>query len=171
MVSLSLSLHAPSLNLLCICSYCSPSSRSRKIRCDSTRPVCYNCVRRSNVCEYDTVPKRRGPDKRPGTRQRSCKKKPPPSDAALAHQSSASTGKRKRNIAADAIIPPAVKDKESIAANTRKRQRTQQQQADQTSMSAGSSSPVDLRGNVLDESRVSIIVLLHLCSVALNIAY
>jgi Fungal Zn(2)-Cys(6) binuclear cluster domain len=51
-------------------------SRGRKIRCDSTRPVCNNCVRRSNVCEYDAVPKRRGPDKRPGTRQRSCKKRP-----------------------------------------------------------------------------------------------
>jgi len=51
-------------------------SRSRKIRCDSTRPVCNNCVRRSNECEYDLVPKRRGPDKRPGTRQRSCKKRP-----------------------------------------------------------------------------------------------
>ncbi|KAF8149340.1 hypothetical protein B0H34DRAFT_733344 [Crassisporium funariophilum] len=50
--------------------------RSRKIRCDSTRPVCNNCVRRSNECEYDLVPKRRGPDKRPGTRQRSCKKRP-----------------------------------------------------------------------------------------------
>ncbi|KDR67042.1 hypothetical protein GALMADRAFT_1133694 [Galerina marginata CBS 339.88] len=50
--------------------------RSRKIRCDSTRPVCNNCHRRSNDCEYDLVPKRRGPDKRPGTRQRSCKKRP-----------------------------------------------------------------------------------------------
>lgn len=38
--------------------------------------MCNNCVRRSNVCEYDAVPKRRGPDKRPGTRQRSCKKRP-----------------------------------------------------------------------------------------------
>ena len=28
------------------------------------------------MCEYDAVPKRRGPDKRPGTRQRSCKKRP-----------------------------------------------------------------------------------------------
>ena len=51
-------------------------SRSRKIRCDSTRPICNNCTRRSNECEYDLVPKRRGPDKRPGTRQRSCKKRP-----------------------------------------------------------------------------------------------
>ncbi|KAF9258649.1 hypothetical protein L218DRAFT_1004794 [Marasmius fiardii PR-910] len=50
--------------------------RSRKIRCDSTRPTCSNCVRRNNACEYDAVPKRRGPDKRPGTRQRSCKKRP-----------------------------------------------------------------------------------------------
>lgn len=51
-------------------------SRSRKIRCDSTRPICNNCVRRSNDCEYDERPRRRGPDKRPGTRQRSCKKRP-----------------------------------------------------------------------------------------------
>ncbi|KAH7911013.1 hypothetical protein BJ138DRAFT_1151604 [Hygrophoropsis aurantiaca] len=50
--------------------------RARKIRCDSTRPVCHNCVRRSNDCQYDAAPKRRGPDKRPGTRQRSCKKRP-----------------------------------------------------------------------------------------------
>jgi len=51
-------------------------SRARKIRCDSTRPICHNCVRRSNECQYDAAPKRRGPDKRPGTRQRSCKKRP-----------------------------------------------------------------------------------------------
>ena len=38
--------------------------------------MCNNCARRSNECEYDLVPKRRGPDKRPGTRQRSCKKRP-----------------------------------------------------------------------------------------------
>ncbi|KAF8665363.1 hypothetical protein AX16_000382 [Volvariella volvacea WC 439] len=51
--------------------------RSRKIRCDSTRPACHNCLRRSNPCEYDAVPKRRGPDKHPGTRKRTCKKRPP----------------------------------------------------------------------------------------------
>ena len=51
-------------------------SRARKIRCDSTRPGCDNCARRSSQCEYDAVPKRRGPDKRPGTRRRSCKKRP-----------------------------------------------------------------------------------------------
>ncbi|KAF7350086.1 Zn(2)-C6 fungal-type domain-containing protein [Mycena venus] len=50
--------------------------RGRKIRCDSNRPSCNNCVRRKNECIYDTAPKRRGPDKRPGTRQRSCKKRP-----------------------------------------------------------------------------------------------
>ncbi|KAF9653893.1 hypothetical protein BDM02DRAFT_1113700 [Thelephora ganbajun] len=50
--------------------------RARKIRCDSTRPGCDNCARRSSQCEYDAVPKRRGPDKRPGTRRRSCKKRP-----------------------------------------------------------------------------------------------
>ncbi|KAF7782921.1 transcriptional regulator family: Fungal Specific TF [Agaricus bisporus var. burnettii] len=49
--------------------------RARKIRCDSTRPECNNCLRRNNECEYDAMPKRRGPDKRPGTRQRRCKKR------------------------------------------------------------------------------------------------
>ena len=51
-------------------------SRARKIRCDSTRPICDNCARRTHDCEYDEKPRRRGPDKRPGTRQRSCKKRP-----------------------------------------------------------------------------------------------
>ncbi|KAH9932503.1 uncharacterized protein B0H18DRAFT_871123 [Fomitopsis serialis] len=59
-------------NVVIACRQC----RARKIRCDSTRPVCHNCTRRNNECEYDAVPKRRGPDKRPGTRQRSCKKRP-----------------------------------------------------------------------------------------------
>ncbi|KAJ7048334.1 hypothetical protein C8F01DRAFT_1192069 [Mycena amicta] len=49
--------------------------RGRKIRCDSTRPSCANCLRRKSECIYDAAPKRRGPDKRPGTRQRSCKKR------------------------------------------------------------------------------------------------
>ncbi|KAG1884511.1 uncharacterized protein F5891DRAFT_1284682 [Suillus fuscotomentosus] len=48
----------------------------RKIRCDSTRPICHNCVSRSDKCQYDAALKRRGPDKRPGTRRRSCKKRP-----------------------------------------------------------------------------------------------
>ncbi|KAJ7694383.1 hypothetical protein B0H17DRAFT_1057522 [Mycena rosella] len=50
--------------------------RGRKIRCDSNRPACNNCVRRKNECIYDSAPRRRGPDKRPGTRQRTCKKRP-----------------------------------------------------------------------------------------------
>ncbi|KAF8137874.1 hypothetical protein K438DRAFT_2023529 [Mycena galopus ATCC 62051] len=49
--------------------------RSRKIRCDSTRPHCSNCSRRADKCEYDPAPKRRGPDKKPGTRQRRGKKR------------------------------------------------------------------------------------------------
>ncbi|KAJ6607183.1 hypothetical protein B0H10DRAFT_1956531 [Mycena sp. CBHHK59/15] len=51
-------------------------SRSRKIRCDSTRPHCSNCSRRADSCVYDPAPRRRGPDKRPGTRQRRCKTRP-----------------------------------------------------------------------------------------------
>ncbi|KAF8630832.1 hypothetical protein AX17_005191 [Amanita inopinata Kibby_2008] len=46
--------------------------RTRKIRCDGAKPVCHNCCRRSHnaECVYDAVPKRRGPDKTPGARQR-----------------------------------------------------------------------------------------------------
>ncbi|KAI0674887.1 hypothetical protein C8Q78DRAFT_1066793 [Trametes maxima] len=69
--------------------------RARKIRCDSTRPFCHNCLRRNNECEYDAVPKRRGPDKRPGTRQRSCKKRPPDADPASA------SAKKKRKTGAE----------------------------------------------------------------------
>ena len=46
-------------------------SRSRKIRCDGARPMCFNCTHRATGrCEYDAVPKRRGPDRMPGSRQR-----------------------------------------------------------------------------------------------------
>ncbi|KAG0701405.1 hypothetical protein DFH29DRAFT_927092 [Suillus ampliporus] len=47
--------------------------RTRKIRCDGAKPQCHNCGRRSkngDDCTYDAVPKRRGPDKTPGARQR-----------------------------------------------------------------------------------------------------
>ncbi|KAK2459632.1 hypothetical protein APHAL10511_008277 [Amanita phalloides] len=45
--------------------------RMRKIRCDGAKPVCHNCNRRANSeCEYDSLPKRRGPDRIPGVRQR-----------------------------------------------------------------------------------------------------
>jgi hypothetical protein len=63
------------LHLIILSPFRDSFSRSRKIRCDSTRPVCNNCTRRCSTCEYDAAPKRRGPDKRPGTRQRTCKKK------------------------------------------------------------------------------------------------
>ena len=49
------------------------ASRTRKIRCDGAKPVCHNCGRRTNgnsECNYDPIPKRRGPDKTPGARQR-----------------------------------------------------------------------------------------------------
>lgn len=49
------------------------TSRTRKIRCDGAKPTCHNCGRRvngSNECSYDAVPKRRGPDKVAGARQR-----------------------------------------------------------------------------------------------------
>ncbi|KIM31558.1 hypothetical protein M408DRAFT_21577 [Serendipita vermifera MAFF 305830] len=38
--------------------------------------MCQNCARRSDPCEYDIVPKRRGPDRQPGARQRLYKKRP-----------------------------------------------------------------------------------------------
>ncbi|KAF7292128.1 Zn(2)-C6 fungal-type domain-containing protein [Mycena indigotica] len=72
--------------------------RSRKIRCDSTRPHCANCSRRGEAanCAYDAAPKRRGPDKKPGTRQRRCKKKIEEDRRAAGSEErgSASTGKR-----------------------------------------------------------------------------
>lgn len=41
------------------------ASRGRKIRCDGAKPKCYHCSRRGgNIeCTYDTIPKRRGPDR------------------------------------------------------------------------------------------------------------
>ncbi|KAH7885280.1 hypothetical protein F5I97DRAFT_1884201 [Phlebopus sp. FC_14] len=47
--------------------------RTRKIRCDGAKPTCHNCSRRAKAneeCTYDAAPKRRGPDKTPGARQR-----------------------------------------------------------------------------------------------------
>lgn len=52
-------------------------SRTRKIRCDGAKPVCHNCGKRasgSTECNYDPLPKRRGPDKTPGARQRVARK-------------------------------------------------------------------------------------------------
>lgn len=54
-----------------------PLSRTRKIRCDGAKPACHNCSRRTTAtggpCSYDSAPKRRGPDKTPGARQRTAR--------------------------------------------------------------------------------------------------
>lgn len=41
------------------------ASRGRKIRCDGAKPKCYHCSRRqvNQECTYDSIPKRRGPDR------------------------------------------------------------------------------------------------------------
>ena len=53
------------------------TSRTRKIRCDGAKPACHNCSRRTTSsggpCSYDAAPKRRGPDKTPGARQRTAR--------------------------------------------------------------------------------------------------
>ncbi|KAI0632142.1 hypothetical protein C8Q77DRAFT_1060620 [Trametes polyzona] len=66
--------------------------RGRKIRCDGAKPICHNCSRRAEnpqLCSYDAAPKRRGPDRVPGARQRSVsalgekprrRRRPPPID-------------------------------------------------------------------------------------------
>jgi len=59
------------------------SSRSRKIRCDGGKPKCQKCARRSSECTYDAAPKRRGPDKKPGARQRTSKKAKAAQDEAI----------------------------------------------------------------------------------------
>ena len=48
------------------------ASRRRRIRCDGTKPKCYHCSRRegNEECIYDTLPKRRGPDKSRRSRTR-----------------------------------------------------------------------------------------------------
>lgn len=53
------------------------SSRGRKIRCDGAKPVCYHCCQRggNEQCSYDTLPKRRGPDRVQGARTRGPKPK------------------------------------------------------------------------------------------------
>ncbi|TFK44027.1 hypothetical protein BDQ12DRAFT_717221 [Crucibulum laeve] len=123
--------------------------RGRKIRCDSTRPVCNNCVRRSNVCEYDAQPKRRGPDKRPGTRQRSCKKRPadgsappPPkrkrttAERSSEARESAPSNKVKENMASDLTRSPSL---------SRHSDRSQDSNNLQQSHNAPPNAPLDLR--------------------------
>ncbi|KAI0754620.1 hypothetical protein C8Q80DRAFT_1139967 [Daedaleopsis nitida] len=48
--------------------------RSRRVRCDGAKPVCFNCRRRYpdlESCTYDAEPRRRGIDRDPGRRVRS----------------------------------------------------------------------------------------------------
>ncbi|KAJ7603558.1 hypothetical protein DFH06DRAFT_911689, partial [Mycena polygramma] len=45
--------------------------RTRKIRCDGVKPTCHNCSKcrsGTELCNYDSAPRRRGPDKLPGAR-------------------------------------------------------------------------------------------------------
>ncbi|KAI8992919.1 hypothetical protein BD414DRAFT_437399 [Trametes punicea] len=104
-------------NVVIACRQC----RARKIRCDSTRPFCHNCLRRNNECEYDAVPKRRGPDKRPGTRQRSCKKRPPDAEPA----SASARRRRKTNAEGESgMLSFDVKVKENVTGGARSAQPT-----------------------------------------------
>ncbi|KAF7288605.1 Zn(2)-C6 fungal-type domain-containing protein [Mycena indigotica] len=78
--------------------------RGRKIKCDSLRPSCSNCIRRHTPCIYDAAPKRRGPDKRPGTRKRSCKRKAVPAEDAKETETDDDAkppAKRQRKVGAD----------------------------------------------------------------------
>ncbi|KAG9315829.1 hypothetical protein JVU11DRAFT_3478 [Chiua virens] len=60
-------------------------SRSRKIRCDGAKPVCHNCFpslqSQPIPASTDATPKRRGPDKTPGARQRMAREARQESDA------------------------------------------------------------------------------------------
>ncbi|KAL1716005.1 hypothetical protein EV715DRAFT_265651 [Schizophyllum commune] len=70
--------------------------RNRKIRCDGARPACHNCTVKGNPeCNYDALPRRRGPDKVPGARQR-------PSAA-----SGRSTSRRRTSATADSYTVPS----------------------------------------------------------------
>ncbi|KDN42120.1 hypothetical protein RSAG8_06978, partial [Rhizoctonia solani AG-8 WAC10335] len=59
--------------------------RQRKIKCGGEQPACRNCVRIEVACHYDTEPKRRGPDKRPGTRTRTRKNTSGAANAPTSH--------------------------------------------------------------------------------------
>lgn len=63
--------------ILFLSSTLSFSSRVRKIRCDGAKPVCFHCCQRggNEQCSYDTLPKRRGPDRVQGARTRGTRPK------------------------------------------------------------------------------------------------
>ncbi|KII90502.1 hypothetical protein PLICRDRAFT_39063 [Plicaturopsis crispa FD-325 SS-3] len=60
----------PRARVFVACQQC----RSKKMRCDGTKPACLNCTTRVGAsseatCCYDPTPKRRGPDKLPGRKR------------------------------------------------------------------------------------------------------
>ncbi|KAJ7451943.1 hypothetical protein FB451DRAFT_1051080, partial [Mycena latifolia] len=102
--------------------------RARKIRCDSTRPHCANCSRRADTCEYDPAPKRRGPDKKPGTRQRRPKKRADTDERAgedaLESSTSASGRPRLSSPRPSSLRPRSPRPPRSPARATRRRRPT-----------------------------------------------
>ena len=97
------------LAMVCLPLSLSPSpphlhpSRTRKTRCDGAKPACHNCTRRAkqtDPCLYDTAPKRRGPDKTPGARQRMAR------EALQECETDAVASRRRRRKRHDTASPP-----------------------------------------------------------------
>ncbi|KZP33462.1 hypothetical protein FIBSPDRAFT_773133 [Athelia psychrophila] len=82
--------------------------RTRKIRCDGANPVCHNCSRRTTAsggpCSYDSAPKRRGPDKTPGARQRTAR------EISLERREEEGASRRRRRRRDPSIQKPDVQD-------------------------------------------------------------
>ncbi|KAG1745927.1 uncharacterized protein EDB91DRAFT_1049694 [Suillus paluster] len=81
--------------------------RTRKIRCDGAKPQCHNCSRRSkngDDCSYDAVPKRRGPDKTPGARQRMAR------DARVGSEGDVAASRRRRRNRRDVSATNTISD-------------------------------------------------------------
>ncbi|KAJ7484846.1 hypothetical protein B0H11DRAFT_2018961 [Mycena galericulata] len=120
--------------------------RGRKIRCDSNRPSCNNCLRRKNECIYDSAPKRRGPDKRPGTRQRSCKKRPadgssPPPLKRKRKASSASTVEVDVNRSAIGSAPLSVESFDTMKDTQKPTSSTRKASSTSSDIPSGSAAP------------------------------
>ncbi|KIJ64647.1 hypothetical protein HYDPIDRAFT_112046 [Hydnomerulius pinastri MD-312] len=80
--------------------------RTRKIRCDGAKPACHNCTRRAKAtdeCSYDAAPKRRGPDKTPGARQRMAREARQESESDVV----ASRRRRRKKHELTSTTPPA----------------------------------------------------------------
>ncbi|KAI0629846.1 hypothetical protein C8Q77DRAFT_270240 [Trametes polyzona] len=87
--------------------------RSRKVRCDGAKPVCFNCRRHfpnTVACNYDEAPKRRGRDKAPGMRERSTKgtRKTRPPRGCREHLDESSGISRENSQSRSAAMPPAM---------------------------------------------------------------